>query len=223
MPFCSSIRFLDRSTLPSPSFTRTTKTSISSPGCTTWLGTTVVSLLNSPLGITPSDLKPRLTETSSPTTWITVPFTTSPVCRVTRESSSICSKLTSSTFTFSISLIVTTTSLIIAGGVDAPAVIPILSSFLKVFNTKSQIVSIWTVFSQFFLQISTNFCVLELFLSPMTIILSTFWESSMASFCLFSVAEQMVWEISIFSPFSRKMASISSNLLWRKVVCTTTA
>ena len=45
-------------------------------------------------------------------------------------------------------------------------------------------------------------------MSPMTIILSTFWESSMASFCLFSVAEQMVWEISIFSPFSRKMASI---------------
>ena len=53
MPFCDSTFFLERRTFPSPSFTRTTQTSISSPGCTVLLGTTDASLLNSPLGIIP--------------------------------------------------------------------------------------------------------------------------------------------------------------------------
>ena len=79
----------------------------------------------------PSDLYPRFTETSSPAVEITVPLTISPVCKVTKDSLSICSNVSSSPsivfLTSSISLIVVITSFIIAGGVDAPAVIPILS------------------------------------------------------------------------------------------------
>ncbi|MPN59429.1 hypothetical protein SDC9_207150 [bioreactor metagenome] len=76
--FLLSTFFRERMTLPSPSFTFVTSTSILSPSLKSSSALTSESLDNSPTGMTPSDLYPMLTNTSPSTTEITVPSSTCP-------------------------------------------------------------------------------------------------------------------------------------------------
>ena len=84
-----------RRTCPSPSLTLRTLAFIVSPSDTTVLRSTLGLLVYSLRVIIPSALYPMLSTISSSLTLITVPSTTSPVCIVLNDSSSICSKLCS--------------------------------------------------------------------------------------------------------------------------------
>ena len=131
----------------------------------------------------PSFLQPMFIMISFSFTWSTLPVMIAPVLGRANEAS--ISSMISAIEMFSLvmfSLIVEITSLITRSGVDAPAAIPIVLYFSNSFNGKSPISSIKKQLFCFFLQISYNFCVLEEFLPPITIIASTFSAKSAADF-----------------------------------------
>ena len=142
--FIASIFLFESVTSPSTSLTLTTKTSISSPTFINSQMSASGSSTTSLAGMKPSDLYPKFTLTPLGSTRITVPLTISPVFKVTRACSFSCSFNTSAKLTspFTISSISPTTSLIIHGGVDAPAVIPILFFGISKRKGKSLTVSI---------------------------------------------------------------------------------
>ena len=121
----ASRRFLDRRTTPSPSLTWTTIASIWSPTLTASSGLTLGSPEKSSSGMYAVCFVPRSTSISVEPTAITVPVTLSPLFKVLRDCSRSSAKFSSiAVSTFSSSLILLFTSLIIHDGVDAPAVIP---------------------------------------------------------------------------------------------------
>ena len=71
-------RFLERMSRPSASSLVRTSASISSPSATSSAGLTERRMVSSATGMTPSDLYPMSTSTSSLSTRTTVPWTTSP-------------------------------------------------------------------------------------------------------------------------------------------------
>ncbi len=87
---------------------------------------------------------------------------------------------------------------------------------------KSSLVCTYNVLLHSRLQISYSFCVLELLLSPITIIISTSEAIFCASSCLWAVALQIVFTTSTLYPFFRKISTNSLNLARVNVVWETT-
>ena len=111
-------------------------------------------------------------------------------------------------------------------GVEAPAIIPTIFPCLRTPLSISFTSSTHIVLLQFFLEISYNFLVFELFFPPTIIIQSTFLDSSSVSSCLILVALHIVFTTSIFSKFLNFffiLSVISVNFCKLNVVWTTIA